>query len=57
MKSGIAEKPKNGFGEESQGLGQSTYEQCHRLSEQIPKRSKVKKHLQAWLARHMDTQR
>jgi hypothetical protein len=38
----------------SQGLGQTTYEQCHRLSEQLPKKSKVKKHLQNWLARHMD---
>ena len=41
----------------SQGLGPSTYEQCHWLSEQLPKRSKVKKRLQAWLARHMDIQR
>ena len=41
----------------SQGLGQATCDQCHRLSEQLPKRSKVKKRLQAWLARHMDIQR
>jgi hypothetical protein len=38
----------------SQGLGPATYEQCHRLSEQLPKRSKVKKRLQTWLSRHMD---
>ena len=38
----------------NQGLGPATYEQCQRLSEQLPKRSKVKKRLQAWLARHMD---
>ena len=41
----------------SQGLGQAACDQCHRLSEQLPKRSKVKKRLQAWLARHMDIQR
>ena len=41
----------------SQGLGQATYDQCLRLSEQLPKRSKVKKRLQTWLARHMDIQR
>lgn len=41
----------------SQGLGQATYEQCTRLSEQLPKRSKLKKRLQAWLARHIDIQR
>jgi hypothetical protein len=41
----------------SQGLGQATYEQCLRLSERLPKRSKVKKRLQAWLARHMEIQR
>ena len=37
----------------SQGLGQATCEQCHRLPEQPPKKSNVKKHLQNWLARHM----
>jgi hypothetical protein len=41
----------------SQGLGQTSYEHCHRLSEQFPRNSKVKKHLQQWLARHMDIQR
>jgi len=41
----------------SQGLGPATYGQCHRLSEQLPERSKVKKRLQTWLARHMDIQR
>ena len=41
----------------NQGLGQATYEQCHRLSEQLPKRSKVKRRLQTWLARHIDIQR
>jgi len=41
----------------SQGLGQATCDQCLRLSEQLPKRSKVKKRLQTWLARHMDIQR
>ncbi len=41
----------------SQGPGQATYDQCHRLSEQLPQRSNVKKRLQAWLARHMDIQR
>jgi hypothetical protein len=38
----------------SQGLGQASHDQCLRLSEQLPKRSKVKKRLQQWLARHLD---
>jgi hypothetical protein len=38
----------------SQGLDQASYEQCITLSEQLPKKSKVKRHLQNWLARHMD---
>ena len=38
----------------SQGIGQASHEQCVRLSEQLPKRSKVKRRLQNWLARHMD---
>lgn len=41
----------------SQGICPASYDQCHRLSEQLPQRSKVKKRLQAWLARHMDIQR
>jgi len=41
----------------SQGICPATYDQCHRLSEQLPKRSNVKRRLQTWLARHMDIQR
>lgn len=41
----------------SQGICPATYDQCHRLSEQRPKRSNVKKRLQTWLARHLDIQR
>ena len=41
----------------SQGLGQASHDRCQRLSERLPKRSKVKKRLQQWLARHLDIQR
>lgn len=41
----------------SQGLSQTTCEQCRRLSEQLPRRSKVRRHLQNWLARHLDVWR
>ena len=41
----------------SQGICPATYDQCQRLSEQLPKRSNVKRRLQTWLARHLDIQR
>lgn len=37
----------------NKGLDQSHYEHCHRLSETLPKNSKVKKHLQQWLQQHL----
>jgi len=37
----------------NKGLDPSRYEHCHRLSETLPKNSKVKKHLQQWLQRHL----
>ena len=41
----------------NQGLSQATYEHCLRLSETLPKKSKVKHRLQQWLHRHMAIQR
>jgi len=37
----------------NKGLDPSHYEHCHRLSETLPKNSKVKKHLQQWLQQHL----
>ena len=36
----------------NKGLDPSHYEHCYRLSETLPKNSKVKKHLQQWLQQH-----
>lgn len=36
----------------NKGLDPSRYEHCYRLSETLPKNSKVRKHLQQWLQRH-----
>ncbi len=40
----------------NKGLNQQTYRQCCELAEQLPKRSKVKKRLLAWLQRHLHIQ-
>lgn len=37
----------------NKGLDQNYYEQCHRLSETLPKNSSVKTHLQQWLQQHL----
>jgi hypothetical protein len=37
----------------NKGLDPSHYQHCHRLSETLPKNSKVKKHLQQWLQQHL----
>jgi len=36
----------------NQGLSQATYQHCLRLSETLPKKSKVKQRLQQWLQQH-----
>lgn len=40
----------------NKGLNQQTYRQCCESAEQLPKRSKVKKRLLAWLQRHLHIQ-
>ena len=40
----------------NKGLNQQTYRRCCQLAEQLPKRSKVKKRLLAWLQRHLHIQ-
>jgi hypothetical protein len=40
----------------NKGLGQSTYEQCLQLSEDLPQKSMVKKRLQKWLQQHIAIQ-
>jgi hypothetical protein len=40
----------------NKGLNQQTYRQCCQLAEQLPKRSKVKKRLLAWLQCHLHIQ-
>ena len=39
------------------GLNQTSYEQCHQLAQELPKNSKVKKRLQAWLQKHLKFQK
>lgn len=41
----------------NKGLNQAHYDQCHQLSEQLPKNSKVKKRLQIWLQQHIEIQK
>jgi hypothetical protein len=41
----------------NKGLDPITYERCYRLSETMPKNSKVKKYLQKWLQQHLDIQK
>jgi hypothetical protein len=40
----------------NKGLNQATYDQCRHLSENLPRNSKVKKRLLAWLQRHIEIQ-
>lgn len=41
----------------NQGLSQASYEHCLRLSETLPKKSKVKQRLQQWLQQHRAIQK
>jgi len=41
----------------NKGLNQASYEQCLELSQQLPRRSKVKKRLQIWLEQHLILQK
>jgi hypothetical protein len=40
----------------NKGLNQTSYEQCYLLSQDLPKKSKVKKRLQLWLQQHIEIQ-
>lgn len=41
----------------NKGLDQASYDQCFALSQDLPKRSTVRKRLQCWLAQHLDIQK
>lgn len=41
----------------NKGLDQKTFKQCYELSRKLPRNSKVKKRLQAWLDRHIEVQK
>lgn len=41
----------------NKGLDKKSYKQCYQLSQQLPRNSKVKKHLQAWLKKNIKVQR
>lgn len=40
----------------NKGLNKVTYQQCYELSKTLPRNSKVKKRLQAWLKKHLNIQ-
>jgi hypothetical protein len=40
----------------NKGLNQASYEHCYLLSQDLPKKSKVKKRLQLWLQQHVEIQ-
>jgi len=40
----------------NKGLDPGSYEQCHQLSEELPRNSKVKKRLLSWLQQHIEIQ-
>ncbi|QCW81546.1 hypothetical protein EQU24_04225 [Methylotuvimicrobium buryatense] len=40
----------------NKGLNKVTYQQCYQLSKTLPRNSKVKTHLQAWLKKHVQIQ-
>ena len=39
------------------GLNQASYEQCHQLAKELPKKSKVRVRLQTWLQKHLEFQK
>ena len=41
----------------NKGLNQTSYEHCYLLSQDLPKKSKVKKRLQLWLQQHIEIQK
>ena len=41
----------------NKGLSQTSYEQCHQLSKQLPRNSKVKKRMLSWLEQHLEIQK
>jgi len=41
----------------NKGLDKATYKECQALSKMLPRNSKVKKRLQAWLKKHRDIQK
>jgi len=41
----------------TKGLDQASYEQCYQLAQTLPRNSKVKKRLRAWLQQHIEIQK